>query len=111
SVEVVGGPPVSSWRVRPTVAHHERMTRWHFRNAGENAEVIRYVAETQIGDEGATIHVGGHPWRLCECLQLGREDEASRAFGIVERLDPQSVAGEKQSSACRLPDREREHPL
>ena len=45
-----------------------------------------------------------------ESLELRREGERA-AFGrVVQRLDPEGVAGEHEPPALRVPERDREHP-
>ena len=38
-------------------------------------------------------------------------DEAAGRLGVVERLDPEAIAGQEQLLATLVPDRDREHPV
>src|SRR3990172_4145552 len=44
-------------------------------------------------------------------FQLGPEDQLLPYEGVVERLDPETIAGEEQLSRRGVPDRERKHPV
>src|SRR5678816_3406002 len=44
-----------------------------------------------------------------ERLQLGAEIEPSADLGVVERLDPEAVAGDQELPLLRIPQREGEH--
>src|SRR5262249_22107859 len=48
---------------------------------------------------------------LQDSLDLAREEETSIGFGIIERLDPQTIAGNEQLPLYRIPDREGEYPI
>src|SRR5581483_7731634 len=46
---------------------------------------------------------------LKNCFQLRCEQQLAADFGVVEWLDPQTIATEEKAPAARVPQRERKH--
>src|SRR2546427_5305279 len=59
---------------------------------------------------GPPVHTALDLRRLQDPLHLRGEEEPSAYFGIIQRLDPQSVPSQQQSLRAVVPEREGEHP-
>ncbi len=81
---------------------------FHALEEGLLSGVVHAVEEEPVEDP--QVRCAGDARVLEERLQLGCEAEPPRHGAVVERLDPQAIAGEVQLVGARVDDREGEHP-
>ncbi len=118
--ELVGGAalrPLGLDRRRPRVAAQaqlavapdgERAGR-QLARLGEDRQRRRDRVEGEEGGDGARLDLAREARLLEQRLELGGEGERALAQAVVERLDPEAVAGEQQALLALVPDRHREH--
>src|SRR5204862_3836559 len=69
----------------------------------------RHVLEREKVAQALEIWAGVDSRVLQQRLDFGAEHELSTAARVVQRLDPQAVAGQQQPLPPGVPEREREH--
>ena len=80
-------------------------------HTGEQGPVAEDVLEGEVLEEVRRAHGRCEPVVLQQGLDLRAEQHDRTDLGVVQRLDPVTVAGKKQLAAFAVPDREREHPV
>src|SRR5437016_6743842 len=77
-------------------------------NASEDGARPRHVAQREVEVEGFRVDLARYLGQLEERLDLRGKREMAWAQMVVERLDPEAVAGQQQAPAT-VPEREGEH--
>ena len=76
----------------------------------ENGPGRRNVKVGQIIIQGDGVEFALDLGMREQSLDLGREEEASADLGVIQGLEAEAIAGEKQATVLRVPEREGEHP-
>ena len=92
------------------VLHDEDAARLELLHCGERRRRRREEAERQVGVDRLVVEVGRDEPAREEALELGREDEEVAADRVVDRLDPEAIAGYHAALPRLIPDRDAEHP-
>ncbi len=77
---------------------------------GEDRQRRRDRVESEVGGDGLGIYLAREAWLLQHRLQLGGKRQDAPGKPVVERLDPETVAGQEEAVPARVPERDREHP-
>ena len=85
------------------------MPRWQLAHTGEDGPRLRDVAERQILRHRSVVDLRRKTVEGEQRAQLGAEPDTIGSRPVRERLDAEAVAGDEQSLAGRIPDREGEH--
>ncbi len=97
--------------LRPAPLDPHRPARLELVDAAEHRPLGRHVADAHVGVEHLGVDLGPHPGDGEERLDLRGEGDAVRRPGVVERLDPQPVAGEEEPAPRAVPEGEGEHAV
>ena len=99
-----GGPATSP----PLPA--EQMPRGQLAGLGEDRQRRRDRVEGEVGGDRLGVDRTREARLLEHRLQLRGEGEPCRDEPVVERLDPEAVAGQQQPPLALVPEGDREHP-
>ena len=69
------------------------------------------ISETEEEDEAAAIERAGEFWKRVKGLELGAEQKRIVGPAIVEGLDAQAIANERERLLLGIPQGEAEHPV
>ena len=86
------------------------MARHQLLDGRERRQRAWNEAERQEGVDCLVVQIGGNEPAREHALQLGPEDEEIADLGVVERLDPETVACQHRAALASIPEREAEHP-
>ena len=102
----------------PSVAAHgqlavlpaQQMARAQLARLAEDRQRRRDRVEGEVGGERLGVDLPREAGLLEHRLQLRGERQLTVDEAVVERLDPEAVAGEQEAFAAVVPERDREHP-
>src|SRR5262249_37124046 len=92
----------------PAVCHEEDRPRRQLADAAEHRGRSGDELVAQVVVQGLDVHLAGDVGVLEDRLDLGAEQEAVGALGVVERLDPDAVAGQEELAGPAVPQGEGE---
>src|SRR5437867_3330117 len=85
------------------------MGRLELPDGAEDGLRRRHVFVREVLGERVPIEVAGNVGVDEQRLQLGSEEKRPRELRVVERLLPETIAGEQETATPSVPEREGEH--
>ena len=80
------------------------MSWWEFPDFPEDRQRSRHRVEGEERFEGVEVEVA-----FGKRVELGGERQLAAHVAVVQRLDPEAVAGEHEAPVASVPDCDREH--
>jgi hypothetical protein len=108
---MIGGHPIGAQRRHAARLNGHHMARRQRADLRVDRARRADMPEAEIIVERAGVDVERHPRQQRQRLEFGTEREPGGLVGIIERLDPDGIARQRQPTRVHIPHRDREHAV